>query len=314
MMRRLRLLGLIVTALMPAAAWAQVGTPLLGYLPAGGYLLPVNGIAAAASVAPAIDFGGQFIQTAVSPRQDFALVSSAATGAILLAYPDGATTPVSALPAYPDSIAISPSGSAAVLWYASARKLEILSGLPASPQVHDAETAFLGSGTGDLPAGLAVSDDGAWGAGAWSSGVWAFSPTASRRLLSDRGYALAFYSGREDLAVATRSGIYSVTGVGGSASVSTLYSSQTSAPPAGLSISLDNQTLVMADRAGAILTVNPATGASNQTSCGCTPEGTIPMGGSVFRITNLTGSVFKVFDASSGNVFMVPLAPQGDPQ
>ncbi len=311
--------GVIVTALLPMAAWSQVGTPLLGYLPAGGYLLPVNGIPASASIAPAIDFGGQFIQIAVSAHQDFALVSSAATGAVSLAYPDGTATPVAGLAAYPDRIAISPSGSAAVLWYASARKLEIVSGLPASPIVRDADTTFLSNGSGDVPAALGVSDDGAWGAGAWlgtasSSGVWAFSASTSRRLLSDRGYALTFYSGRNDLAVATRSGIYSVTDVGGSATVSTLYSSQRLATPAGLAISADNQKLIMVDRTGSIVTIDSATGASNQTSCGCTPEGAIPMGGSVFRITNLTGSVFRVFDANSSNVFMVPLAPAGDPQ
>lgn len=306
--------GVIVTALLPMAAWSQVGTPLLGYLPAGGYLLPVNGIPASASIAPAINFGGQFIQIAVSPHQDFALVSSAATGAVSLAYPNGTATPVQGLAAYPDRIAISPSGSAAVLWYASARKLEIVSGLPASPNVRDADATFLKDGSGDLPAALGVSDDGAWGAGAWPTGVWAFSANTSRRLVSDRGYALAFYSGRDDLAVATRSGIYSVTDVGGSATVSTLYSSQRLATPAGLAISADNQKLIMADRAGSIVTIDSATGASNQTSCGCTPEGAIPMGGSVFRITNLAGSVFRVFDANSGNVFMVPLATPGDPQ
>jgi len=313
-MIRLRLFGVIVTASLATATWAQVGTPLLGYLPAGGYLLPVNGIPASASIAPAINFGGQFIQIAVSPHQDFALVSSADTGAVLLAYPDGTATPITGLAAHPDRIAISPSGSAAVLWYASARKLEIVFGLPASPQVRDADTAFLGNGSGDVPAALAVSDDGAWGAGAWPTGVWAFSANTSRRLVSDRGYALAFYSGRDDLAVATRSGIYSVTDIGGGATVSTLYSWQHAATPAGLAISSDNQTLIMADRAGSIVTFNSATGASNQRTCGCTPDGAIPMGGSVFRITNLTGSVFKVFDANSGNVFMVPLAPTGDPQ
>ncbi len=37
------------------------------------------------------------------------------------------------------------------------------------------------------------------------------------------------------------------------------------------------------------------------------------MGGSLFRITGLTGSVFRIFDAAAGAVFLAPLAPDAGP-
>jgi hypothetical protein len=294
------------------AAWAQVGTPLLGFLPDSGRIHPVNGIPAAASIAPAIDFGGgsQFLQIAISPRQDFALVSRADTGAVLVAYPNGTTTPAAGIAAHPDGIWISPQGSAAVLWFASPRLLEIVSGLPSAPVVRQVAASFLTGSSSDVPSSLAVSDDGAWGAGAWPSGVWGFGPNGEVRslLTGDRAYALAFFAGREDLAAAARTGIYSVTDVGGSAAAATLYSASKLQFPSGLAISTDNRRLVMAGRAGGILTLDLNSGAETEIDCGCSPDGVVSMGGSIFRITGLTGSIFRVFDAAAGSVFLAPLA------
>jgi hypothetical protein len=319
-----------VLGIASTVAWAQVGAPVLGLLPDHGRILPVNGIPAAASIGPSLDFGAsgvEFLQIAIAPLQSFALVSAADTGAVLLAYPSGTTqagttTPIAGVAAYPDGIWLSPLGSAAVLWFASSRLLEIVSGLPGSPVVRQVDASFLSGASSDVPASLAVADDGAWGAGAWPSGVWAFGPNGEVRslLAGDRALALAFFPGREDLAAATRAGIYSVTGVGGSAAVATLYSAPNApgpagpAPaPAGLGISTDNQRLVLADSAGGVLTLTLSSGSAAQTDCGCAPDGVFSMGGSLFRITGLTGSVFRVFDAAAGSVFLVPLAPGAAP-
>jgi hypothetical protein len=314
---RLTLRMSAVLSIASTAAWAQVGAPVLGLLPDRGVIHPVNGIPASASIAPALDFGAEFLQIAISARQSYALVSTVDTGAVLLAYPNGTTTPVAGLSAYPDAVVLSPLGSAALLWFASPRLLEIVSGLPGSPVVRQVNATFL---SGDVPAALAVSDDGAWGVGAWSSGVWGFGPNGDvRNLLSgDRASALAFFAGREDLAAATRNGIYSVSDVGGSAAISTLYTGQNSpsglAPlPSGLGISTDNRRLLTTDRAGDILTLDLVSSTVTELDCGCAPEGVFSMGGSLFRITGLTGSVFRVFDAAAGAVFMVPLAPDSGP-
>lgn len=305
-----------LAALLAGAVWAQVGAPVLGYLPEGGQIHPVMGIAASASAGPALNFGGSFLLTAVSRRQDFALVSSLSSGAVMIARPAstasgaGTTTPVPGVAAFPSKIVLSPSGSAAVLWFASPRMLEIVSGLPDAPAVRSVNANFLSGSSGDLPAALAVSDDGAWGAGAWPSGVWAFGPNGEvRRLLSgERSLALTFFTGRQDLAVATSSGVESIADVGGSAAVSPLYTSDGQAP-AGLGVTPDNSKLVLAEAHGNIVTIDAASGASSTVSCACGPQGVIGMGASLFRITGLTGSVFRVFDVRTGSVFQVPLAP-----
>jgi hypothetical protein len=304
--------------LASTAAWAQVGAPVLGFLPDRGHILPVNGIPASASIAPALAFDSEFLHIAIAPRQNYALVSTIDTGAVLLAYPDGTTAPVAGVAAYPDQIVMSPLGSAAVLWFASPHFLEIVSGLPGSPVVRQINASFLSGNTSDLPSSLAVSDDGTWGAGAWSSGVWGFGPNGEVRslLMGDRTLALAFFAGRQDLAAATRTGIFSVSDVGGSAAVATLYgaqSGQSAAGPApspiGLGISTDNRRLVMADTSGGVLTIDLTSGSAAQLNCGCSPDGVLSMGGSLFRITALTDAVFRIFDASAGSVFLVPLGP-----
>jgi hypothetical protein len=314
-----KLFGLsAVLGILSTAAWAQVGAPVVGFLPDHGHIFAISGIPASASIAPALDFSGvQFLQIAIAPRQNFALASRLDTGAVLLAFPNGTTVPVAGASAYPDAIAMSPLGSAAVLWFASTRLLEVVSGLPASPMIRQVNASFL-STSGDAPASLAVSDDGAWGAGAWSSGVWGFGPNGEVKNLlgGTRAYALAFFAGREDLAAAALNAVYSVSDVGGSAAVSTLYQAPTGQSPSGLApaptglgISTDNQRLVMADDSGGILTLNLSSGVATPATCGCSPGGVFPMGGSLFRITGLTGSAFRMFDAAAGSVFLAPLAP-----
>jgi hypothetical protein len=50
--------------------------------------------------------------------------------------------------------------------------------------------------------------------------------------------------------------------------------------------------------------------------CGCSVEGVFPMGASIFRVTAFDGFTFRLFDASSGSLFYVPLAaaPAGGAQ
>jgi hypothetical protein len=318
-----------VAAIASTAAWGQVGAPLLGFLPDRGHILPVNGIPASASIGPAIDFsastaGGEFLRIAISPRQDFAVASAAATGAVLIAHPDGTTQALSGAAVYPDAVVLSPSGSAAVLWFASPRLLEIVSGLPGAPVVRQINASFLSPSVTDVPASLAVTDDGAWGAGAWPSGVWGFGPNGELRslLAGDRAYALAFFAGRQDLAAATFTGIYSVSDVGGSAAIATLYAEQSTPSglgpmPSGLGISTDNRRLVMTDRSGGVVTLDLGSGSASRMDCGCAPDGVFSLGGSLFRITGLTGSVTRIFDAAAGSVFLAPLRPDqptGDQQ
>ena len=309
----------VVFTLAQGAAWAQVGAPLLGYLPNGGHIQPIYGVPAAAGIAPALNYGRDFELIAVSPLQDFSLVSDASSGAVLLALSTGTTTPLPGVSPRPDRMVLSPSGSAAALWFSSSSHLQIVSGLPASPTVRDVDASFLGGGlTGtrpragvrDTPATLAVSDDGQWMVGAWSKGLYAFGPQGEVAPLTvpEPPSALAFFAGRQDLAIASAVHIYSITGVGGANAVSTLYTDD-GLNPVGLAVSSDNARVVLAQKSGILLTLNLSAGSTSSVDCGCTPEGVFPMGRALFRLTGINGGAFKLLDASRGEVLLVPLGP-----
>ena len=201
-------------------------------LPDGGNIRPVYGIPAAAAVSAPLDSGQDFDLIAISPNQDFALVTGASSGAVLIATPGAAATPLPGAASSPDRIVLSPGGSAAALWFASTGHLQIVSGLPGSPSVREVDATFLGgflegATQRDVPGALAISDDGQWLVGSWSRGLYAFGPhgEVSRLPIRDYASALAFYAGRQDLALASDFHVLSVTGVGGANTVSTLYSS-----------------------------------------------------------------------------------------
>jgi len=301
----MRALALFTALCASAPAWAQVEGPLFGYLPDGAHLRPVYGIPASAGIGPVTDYGRDFAAIAVSPRQDFAIVSTADSGAVFVATPDGGMAPLAGVDASPDQIFLSPRGSAAVLWYSAASRLEIVSGLPGAPTVRNADASFLN----EIPLSLAVSDDGQWLAAAFPDGIWLFgsqSP-AARLPFDEPASALAFFAGRQDLAVATSTHFFSITGLGGQLTVSMLYEGDPMAP-VGLAVSSDNQHLVAPEASGTVVSLDLAAGSAATFDCGCAPQGAFSMGRSVFRFTGLTGAVFKVFDASTGDVFFVPLA------
>ncbi|HEY7335295.1 MAG TPA: hypothetical protein VH639_10445 [Bryobacteraceae bacterium] len=290
---------------------AQVGAPQLGYVADGTRLRPVYGIPAAAAVLAPLDYGHNFARMAISPRQDFAIASDADSGEVLLvSAASAATIPGTLL--NPDRISISPRGSAAALWFSSAGRLQIISGLPGSPSVRDVTTAFLN----ETPGAIAVSDDGAMAAGSLPDGLYSFGPNGevNRIPMRERVGALAFYGASHDLALATRLQIWKVANASPGA-MSSLYRADLLAP-VGIALSSDNQRLTLAQSSGRILTLDLSSGAASQTDCGCSPEGVFPVGPSVFRITAFDGATFRVFDPSSGNFFFVPLAPvqQNDAQ
>ncbi len=299
--------SLLLSAIAAASAWAQVGAPLLGYLPDGARIRPVYGIPAAASVAPPVDLGQDFAQITAAPEREYVLASSAESGQVLR-YSAAGLTPLAGVGAAPDLIVISPRGTAAALWFASISRAQVASGLPDVPAVRDAvrniDTPFRPS----IPSALAVSDDGSWLAGSWSGGVFAFGPHGEMVSLPTDGRtrALAFAPGTHDLAVANGAGIAWVTGLDTQAAVSSLYD------PAGVAfhpvgVAVTSGHVLAADASGTVLSVDLATHAANATPCHCRPEGLFGIAAGVFRLTGIDGGAVRLFDSSSGSVWFAPL-------
>ena len=282
---------------LAAAASAQVNAPLVGWLPDGTQIRPMNGLPAAAILGRPANVGHAMTHMVVSPSQNYVVASDAGTGETLLIVPGVSVTTLDTS-VKPDQIVASPRGSSAALWYSAALQFEILSGLPAAPTVRQINAPFLNT---PLMA-IAVSDDGQSIAAASSAGVyeWGSDGVPHQLYGGDDARALAFFAGSSDLALATSTQLLSIAGP----ATSVLY--QGSFVPAGLATSFDNQEIVLADQSGTIYSVDAATRATSITDCQCRPSGVFGLGGAVFRLTSSSIGAIKLFDATARAILAVP--------
>jgi DNA-binding beta-propeller fold protein YncE len=306
---------LALSTLLASAAFAQVGGPVLGYVPESSSIRLLYGLPAAGAIGAAIHTGRQFAQIAISPAQNFALATTADSGAVVLVDPVKTTvTAIAGVSANPDVIAVSPSGTAAALWFTSLGRMQVVTGLPASPSVNSMAAPFLNS----TPAAVAVADDGQWAAGIWPAGVYAFGAQIMP-LQTDPGViALAFFHNNHNLALATAARATSIADVGGATAPSVLYDySAQSLSPRALGTSFDNQHTVVADSTGKLVNITVATRTAATVDCGCSPTGLYGLGDALFRLngTGRTGATrtgptpeLKLFDAAAGSVWIVPPA------
>ncbi len=313
-MRRPNLLRMTIFGVLAAGASAQVRGPVMGYLPDNGALRTLYGIPAAGWVGDAVTPDRPLSLIEMSPDQSSALAIAAGTGALMLLTPaTGVTAHVNGAASGADRIVFSPSGTAAALWFSASDHIQVVSGLAAAPAVRDIDASFLG---GD-PAGLAVSDDGQWVAGAWSSNVYAFGPAgvASALPVAGPAEALCFFHGRADVAVITASQVVIVSDIGGAVVPNVIYNKPNDTPDTapvqvavGLTVSFDNRYLALAGNLGWLGTFDLTAGSSTGGDCNCTPSGLAGMGGSLFRVTGVNDGALKVYEASSNDVWFVPLA------
>jgi hypothetical protein len=246
-----------------------------------------------------------FLRIAASASRNYVLVCATDTGVVSVYQPETGLTPVDGAGIAPDSIVLSPGGSAAALWFSSINQVQIVTGLPDAPSIRQLDTSFLGAS----PDALALSDDGAWLSGIWLTGVYAFGPNGevNRLPIEDQVTTLAFFQSTHDIVAASNAGLLKVTGIGSFVQVSTL-AVFTDSPSAAVAVTRDNKIVVAVDRNGFITAVQIESGAAATTNCGCSPEGLFAIGPSAFRLTGLQGGAFKLFDAALGEVLFAPLA------
>jgi len=313
-MLRANLLRVVIFGALTVGACAQVRGPVLGYLADNGALRTLYGIPAAGWVGDATAPDRPLSSIEISPDQSRALAVAADTGALMLLTPaTGVTAHVNGAASGADRIVFSPSGTAAALWFSAGGRMQVVSGLAATPSVRVIDASFLG---GD-PTSLAVSDDGQWVAGAWASSVYAFGPDGSASALPVAGpaEALCFFHERADVAVISASQVVIVSDIGGAVVPNVIYT-QPNDPAAtgpvevatGFAVSFDNRYLSVLGNLGFLATFDLTAGTSFNANCNCSPSGLAGMGGSLFRLTGLNDGALKVFDASTNDVWFVPLA------
>ncbi len=264
-----------------ATAVAQISGPRLGLVPDGAGLRPLNGIKSAAAIGDAFDFGRNLAKIAVSPRQDYALAVDASSGAVLVL--KDAAIPIEGALAWPDEIAISPTGSFAVL--RSGLRFQVIGG---TAPMRDVDASFLGA-----LRSFAVSDQGAIAA-ASDAGVFLFAPDGSVAPLpiDDSIRAMVFFSNRSDLALASSTRVL----LWSNAFISTLYEHEMNV--AGLAVSNDNRHVLVADVTGALYSIG-MNGETSIVDCECAPSGVFPITDSLFRLTE--GRV-RLFDVESNRL------------
>jgi len=307
------MMRIFLTAMLAGTAMAQVSAPLLGYLPDQGTIRTMTGIPASASIGPLLSAGQAFTQIAVSSSGSFALASTSAGEVVVLTVAaDGVTSQTATVPgAAAGNLQLSPNGSSALISNGGA--LQVLGGLPASPSiVSSVDVTYLGAASA-----LAVSDDGQWVAGVFGGAVDAIGSSGQVvPLPAPSGVvAVAFFHGTEDLVVTTAVQIVEISSIASTPAASTIFgSANTPAPaqsPISLALTSDNAWVVLLEPDGGIGQVQLANGTVSVAHCGCKPQGLSGLGGDLFRVSNLANGSVKVYDASSGDVWFVPLAPAG---
>jgi hypothetical protein len=302
-----------LATLLATTAMAQISAPRLGLLPDSGAIRAMNGIAGSGSIGPLLGNGQTFTSVAVAPSGEFAVgATSDGNVWVVTVDADGVTLDTAQIAgAGVGNIQMSPNGSAALI--VSGAQLQVVTGLPASPSAQAAvDTTYLGAASA-----LAVSDDGQWVAGVFGGAVFALGTGGqSIPLPAPAGVsAVSFFHATDDLAITTGIQVLQISNIGGTPAASSIYGSADSPPasesPIAIAMTADNGTVVIIEPDGSIGQVVLASGTATIAQCGCTPQGLVGLGGSVFRLNNLDSGVVKVYDAASGDVLFVPLAASG---
>ncbi len=292
---------------LASAAWGQIGAPLLGYVPDGAVIRPVSGIPAAAAVAPGLDLKQNFARMTASPAHDYVLVTAQDAGTVSVYTPALGLTPLIGAGIAPQMVVTSPRGSAAVLWFSPLNHAQLVTGLPNAPAIRPINAAFLRT----PPSSVAISDDGNWLAVSTSAGLYLWGPVGqmNRLPVTEQVYAMAFFQGSADLAVAIPHQVIALKAATGYNTPYLLYDEGDYDPDvAALALSPDNASVILADRSGWIVSIDAASGTATKVACGCRPEGLFGLGQSAFRVTGLANGAFQLFDTVHKEVLFAPLA------
>ncbi len=305
-------------ALLPASLPAQTGEikgPVSGYVfdASTHSLRPILGIPGSSLLGDPLALGFDVASAFVAPRQDAAFVVAADGSLHAFGLNAGAAAerPVDSLPASPQKVVFSPSGSAAALL--SGGSIAVVKGLPDSPAI---------AGGLDLPSGtepdaLAISDDGAVLLVSANQAVRYYGSFSDLgKLLDSAGSVLmAFAAGGHDAAIADPSGagillFHDLTGATTSEVLAT--SDDTIAGAAALAFSADGKRLLVASSpARSVTSFDLAADGRTAIPCECIPKVLSRMG-DLFRLNELGAEPLWLLDPrpSEARVLFVPaLAP-----
>ena len=326
----LRLCCLFV-AVGTASAQSTLTGPSLGlvYDPTEQAIRPILGIPGASTAGAHIDAGFAVVGAAIGPSHDYALAISTDGSLNLVAFSSaGASAQVVNAAATPDRMMLSPSGSAALLYYKSAMAVQAVTGLPGSPQVGSKLDI---SGLPQAPDTFAISDDGAVilagvvenAAGQAASGEVFLIPADGSAVRSisqvQHASALGFFRQSHDVLIAddAANSITRVSDASGQAGAVWMFADPGLVAPDSVQVSADGKTVLAGSSKNSVLAIVDPSG-TNPTvflPCQCAPMEMHPLkAAGVYQVTEPGNGLFWILDSNAQNprVLFVPVPNEGD--
>ena len=300
----------------------QVSGVVLGYVwdSVSDGLRAIQGLPGAAYLAPPAYNSGGYTSAVASARGGYALLTSR-TGDISLALlPGGQPVPLTAAFSAYQHVALSPGGSAAVVFADDKRTAQVFTHLPAAPQLQQIQIPAQGSITNicvsDSGLLLLALDNGAAGVAISSvSGDGVVHQVANIARYGD----MRFIASSNDVLIADagQNAVWSIKNVAtGGGLLPVAGAADGVLAPLAVASSSDGAWALIANQAGKLLRVNlTGQGPVISAQCQCTPSLLAPLAGNAtFQITPLATAPLWLYegDAATPRAVFVPAASNGN--
>jgi DNA-binding beta-propeller fold protein YncE len=283
--------------------------------PGNKALRPILGIPGAATLGRPLEVGVEFDTAAVSPLQDYVLLTTGEPRTVellTLSHQPLAPKAIHGVERAPDLITFSPGGGSAALYHKYRGLIQVLTGLRTSPRV-SAELYLSGR---IPPSALAVSEDGGAVLAGVDRTVYWVSPSGEVPLIKglSKITAIAFTVGHAALvADGAKNLVYRVSAATTAAVVEVVAGPKEGVNnPVALALSRDNRHAFVANsKSGGIVKFDlQEKTAVEKISCGCAPAVLDRLGADdVFRLTAASERPMWVLDAAGqkSRVVFVPV-------
>lgn len=307
------LIVVAAVAASPQDPGVSIGGPILGFIQddSGASVRPILGVSGASVLGQNLELPAGLLGITVSPKQDYAVAVQSEDGQVLIIRFNAGTAAIAPLPGSrpkPDLIETSPTGRAAALYAHDSRTLQLIGGLPDTP-----ETTFefdVSRFPGRL-SGIAVSDDGKLAllnlVGDEGASLWVVDSAGfSWQVAAGRLSSMAFLPRRHDAVIAddATQEVFLLQNIDqGAFRFPAIVFSEDPRPFSGVVASNDGRTIFIAQHESDKITiVNLESRIATVVGCQCEPTGIHRLKGrEVFRLNGLSGGPITVLDTSSDN-------------
>lgn len=304
---------ILVGFLAASSVWAQTGGsiegPVLGLVfdAQAGAVRELTGIPGAAKLSPPIHNGGALRSAVIAPNRNFAIALDRDGAAVLISPASERRLPGASAGAA--RLAVSPLGSAAVIYFQGAGTAEVFTGLPESPRL--AQTLRIDNAVADL----AVSDDGevvlVLTRSRRGDAAFTYTSDGSRAVVhrSRRIAAIASVPGAHQVLVAEASEVKLIA--------PDLGREPAGSDPDGDIVSIaafhDGSRVLIGSRSGRVTIYDLRTATSSSVTCACTPQVFSALrGGAVFRLNEPGDGPVWLLDTQAPEPRIYFVASEGD--